>query len=226
MKRSCRPWAALLLFAACTPAIGAQATPDKGVSGNAAPHSEQQQFSDRVAGEKSASDDAKKASKGDGAALDRLMKGADQGDASAQFYLALLYKDGLGVPKDDVRFASWLRKAGEQDHAGAQARLIGVYEEGRGVAKDPVQAAQWARRAADQGELAGQLALVMDYYYGRGVARSYVEAIKWQAILEAKGFVSRDEDFTRELEHAAGAIQTEEGRALAREWFKTPHDRR
>jgi TPR repeat protein len=225
MKHSCRPWAALLIAAACTPAIGAQETPDKGVSGNA-PRGEQQQFSDRVAGEKSSADDAKKAGKGDAAALDRLMKGAERGDASAEFYLALLYKDGLGVPRDDVRYASLLRKAGEQDHAGAQARLIGVYEEGKGVAKDPVQAAQWARRAADQGELAGQLALVMDYYYGRGVARSYVEAIKWQAILEAKGFVSRDEDFTRELERAAGAIQTEEGRALAREWLKAPHGRR
>ena len=52
------------------------------------------------------------------------------------------------------------------------------------------------------------------------MARSVVEAIKWQAVLESRGFASPDDDFTRKMEAEAGAIQTEEGRALAREWLK------
>jgi len=181
---------------------------------------EGQRASDRVAAEKSATELSRKAATGDAAALAALTSGAERGDPPSQFHLATLYKDGLGVPKDDVLYATWLRKAAEQGHAGAQSRLIAVYEEGKGVRQDDMLAAQWARRAADQGELAGQLALVKDYYFGRGVARSLVEAIKWQAILESRGFVSKDDEFTRQMETAAGVVQAEEGRALAREWLK------
>ena len=173
-----------------------------------------------MAAEKTATELSRKAAKGDNTALSALMYSADRGDPPSQFRLATLYKDGLGVPKDEGLYVAWLRKAAQGGHGGAQSRLIGVYEEGEGVPADVVLAAQWARRAADQGELAGQLALVKDYYFGRGVARSVVEAIKWQAILEARGFVSHNDDFTRQMEAEAGAIQTEEGRALAREWLK------
>ena len=188
--------------------------------GAAAPQPGVLQASDRVAADKSAVELARKAAKGDAAALAVLAASAERGDPSSQFSLAMLYKVGQGVPKDDLRYAELLRKAAEQGHAGAQSRLIGVYEEGSGVPRDAVAAAQWARRAADQGELAGQLALVKDYYFGRGVARSLVEAIKWQAILESRGFVSTDDEFTRQMELEAGAIPTAEGRALAREWLE------
>jgi hypothetical protein len=207
-------WAAGVLAATAVAAA-------PGMDGADAPQVHQR-ASERIAAEKAAGEDARAAAKGDATARDRLVLHAQRGDASAQFYLALLYKEGQGVAKDEARYVALLRQAGEQDHPGAQSRLIGIYEEGTGVPRDPMQAAQWARRAAEQGELAGQLALVKDYYFGRGVARSYVEAIKWQAILEARGLVAKDDEFTRELEAAAGAVQAEEGRALAREWLKGP----
>jgi hypothetical protein len=178
-----------------------------------------QKYSDRIAADKAASDEARRAGKGDDAALAHLLQSANQGNAYAQFYLALLYKDGLGVPKDDARYALWLEKAADQDVAGAQARLIGVYETGKGVPKDVVKSAQWARRAAEKGEMAGQLALVLDYYYGRGVPKNLVEAIKWQTVLESGGYVSKTDEFTQELEHSAGPFATEEGRSLAKEWL-------
>lgn len=178
-----------------------------------------QKYSDRMAAEKAASDEARRAGKGDDAALARLLQSANQGNAFAQFYLALLYKDGLGVPKDDARYALWLEKAADQELAGAQARLIGVYETGKGVPKDVAKSAQWARRAAEKGEMAGQLALVLDYYYGRGVPKNLVEAIKWQTVLESGGYVSKTDEFTQELEHSAGPFASEEGRALAKEWL-------
>ncbi len=186
---------------------------------NPAPGAPGARASDRIAADKAAAELARKAAKGDGAALATLVAGADRGEASSQFYLATLYKAGQGVAKDVTRYADLLRKAAEQGHAAAQSRLIGVYEEGEGVPRDPVRAAQWAQRAAEQGELAGQLALVKDYYYGRGLAPSLVEAIKWQAILESRGFVAADDEFTRKMELEAGAIAAAEGRALAREWL-------
>jgi TPR repeat protein len=213
IARHCRA----VLFAILLAVPGAVVIAAQGAPG---PSADLQQASDRVAAEKLATELSRKAAKGDAAALAALASAADRGDPPSQFRLATLYKDGLGVAQNDAQYFAWLRKAAEQGHAGAQSRLIGVYEEGKGVPPNSMLAAQWARRAADQGELAGQLALVKDYYFGRGVAQSTVEAIKWQAILESRGFVAKDDEFTRELETAAGAVQTEEGRALAREWLK------
>ena len=48
---------------------------------------------------------------------------AEQGDASAQFNLGLMYDNGNGVPEDDRQAVFWYRKAAEQGVAGAQNNL-------------------------------------------------------------------------------------------------------
>ena len=35
---------------------------------------------------------------------------AEQGDASAQFYLGFMYVDGRGVPEDDVEAVRWITR--------------------------------------------------------------------------------------------------------------------
>jgi TPR repeat protein len=43
---------------------------------------------------------------------------ADQGDGTAQYYLAELYEDGRGVPKDKITAIMWFilaKQAGERD---------------------------------------------------------------------------------------------------------------
>ncbi len=50
-------------------------------------------------------------------------KAAEQGDASAQFNLAICYRNGTGVNQDDTEAVKWYRKAAEQGHAGAQSKL-------------------------------------------------------------------------------------------------------
>ena len=46
---------------------------------------------------------------------------ADQGNARAQWGLALLYKEGQGVPQDYAEAAKWARKAADQGFAAASA---------------------------------------------------------------------------------------------------------
>ena len=46
---------------------------------------------------------------------------ADQGEARAQFNLALMYEDGTGVPQDHAEAARLYRLAADLGHAGAQA---------------------------------------------------------------------------------------------------------
>ncbi|MBQ2291143.1 MAG: sel1 repeat family protein [Paludibacteraceae bacterium] len=76
---------------------------------------------------------------------------AEQGDATAQVNLGLMYEYGLGVAQDYYEAVKWYRLAAEQGNAYGQKKLGLMYEFGRGVAKDYTQAIRWYRQAADQG---------------------------------------------------------------------------
>ena len=76
---------------------------------------------------------------------------AEQGDATAQHNLAVLYQDGLGVPASAEKALYWYEKAAEQGHADAQNNLAARYATGTGVAKDLAEALKWYRAAAAQG---------------------------------------------------------------------------
>ncbi|MDF0652609.1 MAG: tetratricopeptide repeat protein [Nitrospira sp.] len=73
---------------------------------------------------------------------------AEQGVASAQFYLGLMYEKGRGVRQDHSMALTWFRKAAAQGYAGPQNNLGLIYERGRGVRKDVVRALMWYTVAA------------------------------------------------------------------------------
>lgn len=73
---------------------------------------------------------------------------AEQGTASAQFYLGLMYEKGRGVRQDHSTALMWFRKAAAQGYAGPQNNLGLIYERGRGVRKDVVRALMWYTIAA------------------------------------------------------------------------------
>ena len=94
---------------------------------------------------------------------------AQQGDATAQSRLGVMYRDGRGVPRDNQRAVEWFRKAAEQGNASAQNNLGVMYENGRGgLPKDDKQAVEWYRKASEQGDAFGQNNLGVMYRYGRG----------------------------------------------------------
>jgi uncharacterized protein len=73
---------------------------------------------------------------------------AEQGVASAQFYLGLMNETGRGVRQDYLTALTWFRKAAAQGYAGPQNNLGLMYERGRGVRKDLVRALMWYDVAA------------------------------------------------------------------------------
>ncbi|MEI7844134.1 MAG: tetratricopeptide repeat protein [Gallionellaceae bacterium] len=77
---------------------------------------------------------------------------AEQGDALAQYNLALMYSEGRGVEKNDGEAAKWFTKAAEQGDAIAQNRLGLMYGTGNGVEENEVEAIRWLRKAAEQGD--------------------------------------------------------------------------
>ena len=74
---------------------------------------------------------------------------AEQGVASAQYYLGLMHEKGRGVRQDHSTALGWFRKAAAQGYAGPQNNLGLMYERGRGVRKDVVRAFMWYTVAAD-----------------------------------------------------------------------------
>jgi hypothetical protein len=74
---------------------------------------------------------------------------AEQGVASAQFYLGLMHEKGRGVRQDYPTALTWFRKAAAQGYVGPQVNLGLMYERGRGVRKDLVRAFMWYHLAGE-----------------------------------------------------------------------------
>jgi TPR repeat protein len=53
----------------------------------------------------------------------QLQREAREGDPDAQYELAYLYENGLGVPKDEARALELYQQAADQGHPAAQANI-------------------------------------------------------------------------------------------------------
>jgi TPR repeat protein len=112
----------------------------------------------------------------DGASGLRLCRSlAEQGDAIAQFDLALLYARGSGVQQDYAEAVKWYRKSAEQGYVIASVMLGDMYNVGRDVPHDSAEAAKWYLKAAEQGATNVQADLASLYEQGQ----NYAEAAMW-----------------------------------------------
>ena len=103
----------------------------------------------------------------------------EQGDASAQLLLGIMYEKGEGVKQDGFEAVKWYRKAAKQGNANAQSSLGSAYSAGRGVRQDSTEAAKWFKKAAENGSADGQLKLGMMYLIGRGIQKDRTLAKEW-----------------------------------------------
>lgn len=101
------------------------------------------------------------------------------GNASAQFYLAYCYSNGLGVEVDNDKAAEWYRRSAEQGNSSSQNNLGVCYSNGRGINQDKAKAAEWYRKAAEQGEAYAQCNLADLYKDGTGVEKNLALAAQW-----------------------------------------------
>jgi TPR repeat protein len=88
----------------------------------------------------------------DEATAKELRKAAEEGDASAQNRLGLLYDEGQGVPQNYRQAKEWFEKAAKQGHVGAQTNLGTLYLQGAGAPQSTQMALFWFSRAAEQGD--------------------------------------------------------------------------
>ncbi|MXZ80862.1 MAG: sel1 repeat family protein [Gammaproteobacteria bacterium] len=86
---------------------------------------------------------------------------AEAGDGDAQYRLAIMYQNGLGVVRSEETAARWMRSAAFQGMALAEHGLGCMYLDGDCVRRDSAQAAVWLARAAAQGLEGSKLLLDM-----------------------------------------------------------------
>ena len=147
---------------------------------------------------------------------------AEQGHASAQFNLGLMYGEGEGVPQDDAEAVKWYRKAAEQGLAEAQFNLGLMYYNGQGGPQDYAQALQWYRKAAEQGYANAQHNLGFMYYNGEGVPQDDAQAHMWFNLAASRLPTGEDRDRAAKnrdiVAERMTPAQISEAQKLAREW--------
>jgi TPR repeat protein len=113
-------------------------------------------------------------------ALNEFLPSVMEGDINAQFYLALMYEKGAGVPQDPFKAFKWYNLAAEQGNPEAMFKLGVYYYDGSGgAAKDAEQALSWFGEAAGEGITPAQFNVGLIHAKGFGVARDYGLAAKW-----------------------------------------------
>ncbi len=147
---------------------------------------------------------------------------AEQGDAGAQFFLGLMYTNGLGVPQDYAEAAKWYRLAADGGYDKAQYNLGIMYNNGTGVTQDYAEAMKWFRLAAEQGDALAQYNLGVMYGNKNGVSQDYVQAHMWLNIGashlppgEVRDLAVSNRDL---VEEQMAPAQISEAERLAREW--------
>lgn len=104
---------------------------------------------------------------------------AIDGDANAQFELALFYRDGVYGEQNLERAFQWCLKAAEQGLPEAQSELGGMYRDGTGVERDTREAFHWFELSSNNGNPLAQACLGELYHLGDGVEQSSELALKW-----------------------------------------------
>jgi TPR repeat protein len=95
------------------------------------------------------------------------------GNADAQYDLARMYLDGLGVNKDATQAARWLHLAAEKNHAEAQALLGQLLFTGRdGVARQRGLGLMWLTLAQQLAGSDKKNQWILDLYQTAAAAAS------------------------------------------------------
>ena len=109
---------------------------------------------------------------------------ADQKNATAQYYLGVMYDKGNGVVKDYEKALELFRNSAGQGNVPAQFQVGVMYRKGRGVLRDEQEAMIWFRKAAVQGHMNAQHNLGRLYEFN---VRDYSNAVHWYLLAAEQG---------------------------------------
>lgn len=140
------------------------------------------------------------------------LKEARIGDPVAQYDVALMYANGLGVGKNVSQAFTWTKAAAEKGHIAAQYLLGSAYSGGLGTPKDEQKALSWFLKAHERGseKAAFRLARIMAVEQ---------PALAFQLALEAadKGLAEAQVAVADSYANGAG-VETDAGQSLY--WYQ------
>jgi localization factor PodJL len=145
-----------------------------------------------------------------------LRTAAANGDADAQYEVALRYFEGRGVPQDLTVAAEWFERSARQGLVAAQFRLGGMHEKGLGVKKDLEAARRYylAAGGAGHGKAMHNLAVL----YAESIERKpdYKAAAIW--FRRAADYGIANSQYNLAILYARG-IGVEQNLAESYKWF-------
>lgn len=121
------------------------------------------------------------------AAADFFRRAAEAGNVDGTYSLAVLYREGKGVPRDMGEAARWMKRAADERVASAEVEYGIMLFNGEGVAKNEAAAARYFLRAAWRNNPVAMNRAARLYAAGRGVDKNLVEAMKWHLLARAVG---------------------------------------
>lgn len=101
---------------------------------------------------------------------------AEQGHPEAQYRMAIMAQNGLGMLPNPLIAYTYMKRAAEADLPLAQHGLAFMYMEGECTDKNPEKAVHWFKKAAEHGLVGSLTTLAMMYEQGHGVPQDPDEA--------------------------------------------------
>ena len=109
-----------------------------------------------------------------------VQQAAEQGNANAQYWLAMMYFSGKGARQDPTQAVRWAKISAEQGNPDAQHFLGRAYVDGYGgLEKSETKSVMWQKKAAEQGHPIAQDMVGDAYFYGSGVPEDKKQAMEW-----------------------------------------------
>ena len=134
-----------------------------------------------------------------------LLLAANNGDASAQYTVGLIYHQGhhdLKIQDDPITGINWLVAAAEQNHVEAQFSLGWLWP-----SEEPDQIIRWYRTAAENGHAEAAWHLGQEYTIGTPVGRNLQEAVRWYRVAADLGYASAQESLGNAYSEGLGIQQ-------------------
>ncbi|MBT5779406.1 MAG: hypothetical protein HOI02_08365 [Rhodospirillaceae bacterium] len=142
---------------------------------------------------------------------------ANHGDVDAQFNIAALYDNGLGVERNVEKAALWYDKAAARNVGPAELVLAHILRRGEVGVADSEQALRRLRSAAHRGSAHAQFELGVAYDWGAGVTQNYATAAVWYEKAAAQGVAEAKYNLATLYDEGLGAPKDH---AVALAWYR------